>query len=219
MPALPSAGMKPRTIAAIVLALAAFALGAWMWFGTGGSGAGESVNGGDTGTGTTVPTVSGDGLPVAKKASEVVSPTPPPPVPVTSSVVPGMPLVRTTPTPQPRPGAVAEAAAKRAPARIEPLVEGKAEMEQVRTMLRDFRTRLGQNPVGSNAEIMKAIMGGNSVRATLGPPQGQSLNEDGELVDRWGKPYFFHQLSKDIMEIHSAGPDGRMWTTDDLVTK
>ena len=211
--------MKPRTIAAIVLALAAFALGAWMWLGKAGSGAGESVNGGDTGTGTTAPSVPGDGTPIAKTATQVIPPPPSPPVPVASSVVAGMPLVRTTPTPQPQPGAAAEAAAKRPPMRVEPVVEGKVEMEQVRTMLRDFRTRLGQNPVGSNAEIMKAIMGGNSVRATLGPPQGQSLNEDGELVDRWGKPYFFHQLSKDIMEIHSAGPDGRMWTTDDLVTK
>lgn len=213
--------MKPRTIAALALVLGAFALGAWMWLGKAGSGAGESVNGGDTGTGTAAPSVSGDGMPVAKTATEVAPPTPPPPppVPVASSVVAGMPLVRTTPTPQPQPGAAAEAAAKRPPMRVEPVVEGKVEMEQVRTMLRDFRTRLGQNPVGSNAEIMKAIMGGNAVKATLGPPQGQSLNAEGELLDPWGKPYFFHQLSKDVMEIHSAGPDGRMWTTDDLVTK
>lgn len=86
-------------------------------------------------------------------------------------------------------------------------------------MLLDFRTRLGQNPVGSNAEIMKSIMGGNEAKAMLGPPSGQNLNEQGELVDRWGTPYFFHQLSKDTMEIRSAGPDGQMWTSDDLVTK
>lgn len=86
-------------------------------------------------------------------------------------------------------------------------------------MLRDFRTRLGQNPVGSNAEIMKSIMGGNDAKAKLGPPAGQDLNEQGELLDRWGRPYFFHQMSKDSMEIRSAGPDGRMWTVDDLVTK
>ena len=86
-------------------------------------------------------------------------------------------------------------------------------------MLRDFRTRMGENPVGSNAEIMQALMGGNSAGARLGPSSGQSLSADGELVDRWGTPYFFHQLSKNSMEIRSAGPDRRMWTADDLVTK
>ncbi len=78
---------------------------------------------------------------------------------------------------------------------------------------------MGENPVGSNAEIMRAIMGGNSAGASLGPPPGQSLNADGELTDRWGTPYFFHQLSRNSMEIRSAGPDQRLWTADDLITK
>jgi hypothetical protein len=55
--------------------------------------------------------------------------------------------------------------------------------------------------------------------ATLGPPAGQILNAEGELVDRWGTPYFFHQLSKTSMEIRSAGPSRQMGTTDDLITK
>ncbi len=129
--------------------------------------------------------------------------------------MPGAPLVRSTPTPQPPPGA--EPA--HLPTRKETIVDGKAELEQVRTMLRDFRTRLGANPVGSNAEIMRAIMGGNDVGARLGPPEGQGLNAAGELVDKWGTPYFFHQMSKTTMEIRSAGPDAKMWTADDLVTK
>ena len=86
-------------------------------------------------------------------------------------------------------------------------------------MLRDFRTRMGENPVGSNAEIMKAVMGGNEVKARLGPPEGQELNEQGELLDHWGTPYFFHQLSKNSTEVRSAGPDRKMWTSDDLITK
>lgn len=84
-------------------------------------------------------------------------------------------------------------------------------------MFGDFRARLGGNPVGSNAEIMKAVMGDNPARARLGPPAGQTINGKGELVDRWGTPYFFHQLSKTEMEIRSAGPDRVMWTSDDLV--
>jgi hypothetical protein len=45
------------------------------------------------------------------------------------------------------------------------------------------------------------------------------VNGDGELVDPWGTPYFFHQLSGTDMEIRSAGPDKTMWTDDDLMTK
>jgi hypothetical protein len=92
-------------------------------------------------------------------------------------------------------------------------------MENVQLMFRDFRTRMGGNPVGTNAEIMKGVMGENPVNAVLGPPEGQRLNDYGELVDRWNTPYFFHQLSKDDMEIRSAGPDRKMWTVDDIVVK
>jgi hypothetical protein len=45
------------------------------------------------------------------------------------------------------------------------------------------------------------------------------LNDKGELVDRWGTPYFFHQLSRDHMEIRSAGPDKVMWTQDDPIIR
>ncbi len=93
------------------------------------------------------------------------------------------------------------------------------EVDKVSLMIRDYHTLAGENPVGTNAEIMAAVMGGNPRQATLGPPEGMSLNEKGELIDRWGTPYFFHQLSRDQMEIRSAGPDKIMWTDDDPVTK
>ena len=41
---------------------------------------------------------------------------------------------------------------------------------------------------------------------------------DGELVDRWGTPYFFHSVSAEKMEIVSAGPDKELWTDDDVVS-
>lgn len=93
------------------------------------------------------------------------------------------------------------------------------DLDKVSLMLRDYRTLTGENPVGSNAEIMKAIMGGNPKGAMLGPPEGQSVNGNGELTDHWGTPYFFHQLSKDLMEIRSAGPDGTLWNDDDITGK
>jgi len=96
--------------------------------------------------------------------------------------------------------------------------EVAADFDKIALMLRDYRSLTGENPVGTNAEIMKAIMGGNPKGAQLGPPEGQHLNENGELIDRWGTPYFFHQLSKDVMEIRSAGPDRRLWNDDDIVS-
>lgn len=90
---------------------------------------------------------------------------------------------------------------------------------RVRHMVSDYHTLMGENPVGTNAEIMQQMMGGNSHQATLGPPEGIPLNARGELVDPWGTPYFFHQLSRDKMEVRSAGPDKVMWTADDVATR
>jgi hypothetical protein len=92
-------------------------------------------------------------------------------------------------------------------------------MDAVRNMVRDFRTVAGENPVGTNAEIMQALMGDNKKAARFGPPEGVQLNATGELLDNWGTPYFFHQISGLEMEIRSAGPDRLMHTADDVVTK
>jgi hypothetical protein len=93
------------------------------------------------------------------------------------------------------------------------------EVAKVRHMISDYHTLMGENPVGTNAEIMKAVMGANKHQAMLGPPEGQTLNDQGELVDQWGTPYFFHQLSADRMEIYSAGPDKILGTADDIVVR
>ena len=94
-----------------------------------------------------------------------------------------------------------------------------ADLDKISLMIRDYRTIAGENPVGTNAEIMKAMMGDNPRGAKIGPPEGMSLNGEGELLDSWGTPIFFHQLSRDLMEIHSAGPDRRIGTEDDLMVK
>jgi hypothetical protein len=93
------------------------------------------------------------------------------------------------------------------------------EMETVKFFLRDFRAALGENPVGNNAEIAKALMGANAKKSKFVLPGDSHLNASGELVDAWGTPYFFHALSAREMEIHSAGPDKQMWTSDDIVMR
>lgn len=114
----------------------------------------------------------------------------------------------------PRPKAIAAE-----PSLAPPDEAARIEVDKISLMLRDYRTIAGENPVGTNAEIMTAVMGRNPKQATLGPPEGMHLNEKGELIDRWGTPYFFHQLSRNHMEIRSAGADHVLWTADDPVIK
>lgn len=126
---------------------------------------------------------------------------------------------RATTTPRPATGGPATARRLSNTAAAAEIDAVRSDLERVRSMIRDYRSLAGENPVGTNAEIMQAMRGGNKKGARLGPPEGQKLNGGGELLDRWGTPYFFHQLSKTDMEIRSAGPDRMMWTADDHVTK
>ena len=73
------------------------------------------------------------------------------------------------------------------------------------------------NPVGENAEITAALMGDNRLELALIPKGHRALNERGELCDRWGTPFRFHQLSGTKMEVRSAGPDRKFATQDDAV--
>ena len=73
------------------------------------------------------------------------------------------------------------------------------------------------NPVGENNEITAALTGRNKLGFAFIPKDCPAINSKGELCDRWGKPYFFHQISGEKMEIRSAGPDKVLWTDDDVV--
>jgi len=91
-------------------------------------------------------------------------------------------------------------------------------LESLRHAVHEFGSRFGGNPVGTNPEITRQLSGNNPKQINfLRAEAGMRLNASGELIDPWGTPYFFHQLSGNDMEIHSAGPDGIMWTSDDLV--
>ena len=71
-------------------------------------------------------------------------------------------------------------------------------------------------PLGTNDEITRAL----TDRDTLGDsaiPTTHPAIVSGQLVDRWGSPWFFHQLSADVIEVRSAGPDRKLFTVDDVV--
>jgi len=163
----------------------------------------------------------------AKTPPALPAPQPPQAKPAAISSVAPKPPVTGGAAPAPARPAISTVAPQSYRARtstVDPLAAdperkaGAIDADKVSVMLRDFRSLMGENPVGTNAEIMKAIIGGNPKGATLGPPEGLQLNADGELIDRWGTPFFFHQLSRTDMEIRSAGPDRKMYTEDDVIT-
>ena len=90
----------------------------------------------------------------------------------------------------------------------------------MRIAINNYNSRFKENPVGTNPEITAALNGDNPKQVKfINEESGLRINGRGELVDYWGTPFFFHQLSGTEMEIRSAGPDKKMWTADDLVTK
>jgi hypothetical protein len=93
-------------------------------------------------------------------------------------------------------------------------------VENVSRAIRQYGTMFAGNPVGTNPEITAELNGGNPKHINfIQPDAGMRINEKGELVDVWNTPLFFHQISGTETEIHSAGPDKIMWTSDDLVAR
>jgi len=75
----------------------------------------------------------------------------------------------------------------------------------------------GTDPVGDNEEITAVLTGENRLGYAFINPASPALNTQGQLCDRWGTPYFFHQISGTQMQIRSGGPDKKLWTADDIV--
>ncbi len=88
----------------------------------------------------------------------------------------------------------------------------------VRAVLDNHLVAFGAPPFGSNREITAQLAGRNVRRHAPLPPDHPSIDHRGELVDRWGTPFFFHALGDRRMEIRSAGPDHELFTADDAVS-
>lgn len=93
----------------------------------------------------------------------------------------------------------------------------RRDLEILNELFGAFQTnfpRLG-NPVGENVEITAALAGANPAQFVFISPRHRAINARGELCDRWGTPFRFHQVSGTQMEIRSAGPDRKFATADD----
>jgi hypothetical protein len=94
----------------------------------------------------------------------------------------------------------------------------RADLRIVDGIFAAYRSALrGGNPIGENAEITAALTGRNKLGFAFIPPGHPAINDKGELCDRWGTPFFFHQMSGEKLEVRSAGPDRLLWTADDVV--
>lgn len=71
-------------------------------------------------------------------------------------------------------------------------------------------------PLSANEDWADFLRGKNSARERFLPDQHIALNTNGQLVDRWGTPLFFHAVGNGRFEIRSAGPDRKLWTDDDI---
>ena len=91
-------------------------------------------------------------------------------------------------------------------------------IENMSRAIRQYGQMFGGNPVGTNPEFARELGGDNPKHINfISIDSGMRLDADGELVDPWGTPYFFHQISGDDTEVRSDGPDRVMYTSDDIV--
>lgn len=91
------------------------------------------------------------------------------------------------------------------------------DLEVIENLLSLYRQIFGGNPPGGfNREIVAALLGGNPRRLAILPPDLAALGPEGDLLDRWGTPFYFHPVSRQVMEVLSAGPDKLLWTPDDV---
>ncbi|HYF35266.1 MAG TPA: hypothetical protein VD994_08270 [Prosthecobacter sp.] len=96
--------------------------------------------------------------------------------------------------------------------------------EQDLVILRDLTSqyltalqRRAGPPIGDDADLVRALTGRNPLRLTVIPPDHPAITPEGRLLDRWGTPYHVHARSAQSFEFRSAGPDRKLFTTDDLV--
>lgn len=98
----------------------------------------------------------------------------------------------------------------------------RRDLEILRDVVRDCQLLIkdfDRYHLPGNPEIVRFLQGANPDRLAWLPRDFPFVNEKGELLDRHGTPIFFHRLSGTGFEYCSAGPDGELWTADDVVVK
>jgi len=82
------------------------------------------------------------------------------------------------------------------------------DVENLFVGLQKFKETVGAYPLGSNADIAKAMKGSNAKNVIILVGRKNELNEKGEIVDPWGTPLRIYFSDAGVL-IRSAGPNRR----------
>jgi hypothetical protein len=82
------------------------------------------------------------------------------------------------------------------------------DVENLFVALQQYKERIGSYPVGSNEEVVKALMGNNAKNLIILVGRKQDLSSKGEILDPWGTPLRIYFSGNSIL-IRSAGPNKR----------
>lgn len=92
-----------------------------------------------------------------------------------------------------------------------------AEPSTLLQILQFYRQEFGAFPTGEdNASIINALKGNNPSGLPIFPTDHPRIADDGSLLDAWGEPFIFHTVSSQHIEVRSLGPDGVIFTEDDI---
>lgn len=85
----------------------------------------------------------------------------------------------------------------------------------VEQVLRNFEAATGFLPSGNNREITAALSGRNERGLAPLPAGHPAISPEGELLDRWGRAFIFHPVSRHVVEVRTRGADGVAYSSDD----
>ncbi|MEP4078337.1 hypothetical protein [Haloferula sp.] len=130
---------------------------------------------------------------------------------------PSAPMVKSVPQ-TPRKPIVLEDVVANADRLNDPNATVEEDLQIVGELLRIYSRHIGVGPEGGlNDEIVACFLGKNPKKITFLGADNAKLNEAGELLDRYGTPYYFHPVSAEQIEVRSAGPDQKLWSNDDVL--
>jgi hypothetical protein len=83
-----------------------------------------------------------------------------------------------------------------------------ADIENLFQGLQQYKENVGGYPVGSNAQVVKALMGHNAKNVIILVSRKLEVNEKGEFIDSWGTPLKLYFSDSSVL-VRSAGPNRR----------
>lgn len=122
------------------------------------------------------------------------------------------------PAPEPPPPTAQSLPAAATPVSASP-ADATAAVRRVHALIGAFLVAVKEPyrpPLGDNRDAVRALTGGNRYGDVFLASNDPALNARGEWIDPWGRPYHLHARAAGVIDVRSAGPDGILFTADDL---